>query len=106
MNIIGIIWDLTVFSIYYRDHMKIMYDLYYILDLMEVKNVAEVSEVIGRNYSVISYPVLALTQFMAFMAAKFFVPLLFMLIFGLFSIKSMWQAIDENKRIKRFVQML
>ena len=101
INLIGIALDLTTSVIYYRDYNNVLWkDIYFVLDMLEVKNPAEVLEVIQENHYILIYSVNLSAQFMVLFASKFFIPLVVLLTFGLLSIKSMWAVIAENKRIQ------
>lgn len=104
LNILGIILDLSTFFVYQNDRQKLMWNLYYILDMLEVRNYAEVKDALDESHSMIYYSILKPPEFISFVASKFFVPLFFMFIFGLLSIKSMWEVIAENKRVQVFLR--
>jgi hypothetical protein len=104
INKVGIILDLTTFYIYFRDYTKLLWDLDHFLVMVEVKNIDVMYEAFKTHHSTIMYPIFIGPQFLAFVAAKFFVPLFFMLMFGLLSIKSMWEVIADNKRIQTYLR--
>lgn len=104
MNIVGISLDVVTFFVYQSDYSKLLWDLYHVMTMMEVSNRDEVRKVLSKNYSVLTYPIFNVPQILSFIAAKLFLPLFFLLIFGLLSIKSMWAVIAENKRIRVFLQ--
>jgi hypothetical protein len=103
MNIAGIVLDLSTFFIYFIDSQTILWDYLHILTMMEVENIAEVSPAFTKHNSNVLFQAVRASQLIALAASKLFVPLLFLLVFGLFSIKTMWEVIAENKRIRSYL---
>lgn len=99
-NFLDVILCLTAAVTYIIDYSKIKNDITYLLDLLEVINVDEVRPILVKHQEMALYHAVIPSQFMYFNAAKWFFPLLFCLVLGLMAIKSMWEVIDENKRVR------
>lgn len=53
-----------------------------------------------ENKSTALYPAVLAPQTMFLSTSKLFLPLVFLFVFGLLAIKSMWEVIAQNKRIQ------
>jgi hypothetical protein len=100
MNFAGIVLDLAVTINYYDDYLSVLWDITHFLDLLGVQNADAVRPIlIEQDYHII-YPIAMAMQIIHLVSSKLLIPLLFLFIFGLMSIKSMWRVVAENKRIQ------
>lgn len=100
MNFVGLTLDSVATIIYFLDYLKLRTDISYLLEMLEVKNYDEVYPVLKDNEDIALDPASIPSMLLAFTTGKMFLPLLILLMLGLLSIKSMWEVIDENKRIQ------
>lgn len=100
MNFTGLLLDVVATFVYAKDFFRVQSDFSYILTVLDVINYDEVQPQVMRHKLTAEYATSSATTFMIIAASKFFVPLLFLFIFGLLSIKSMWEVVSENKRIQ------
>jgi hypothetical protein len=100
MNFAGIVLDLAVTINYYDDYLSVLWDVTHFLDLLGVQNVDAVRPILIEHDYHIIYPIAMAMQIIHLVSSKLLIPLLFLFIFGLMSIKSMWRVVAENKRIQ------
>jgi hypothetical protein len=109
MNFIGLALDITATLIYLNKANRLVWDISHLLGMLEVQNYDEVLAVIVEDPEmgdIISYSAIMATQLIFFITSKLFVPLLVLFGFGLLSIKTMWDFVDENKRKQNLIRRI
>lgn len=100
MNFVGLVIDVSAAINYFGDYMSVLWDITVLLEMLAVQNVEEVRPILTDRHQTVIYPTAMAIQNMYLAASKMFLPLLYCFMFGLLSIKSMWQVVSENKRIQ------
>lgn len=104
MNFLALALDTTASLIYLSDYLKLLWDTSYVIDLSEVRNSQEVLPYIMEHRQTAAYPVVQAPQLVYFATAKLFLPLLLLLVLGMLAIKSMWEVVADNKRLRKYLR--
>lgn len=98
MNFVGLVLDLTATVVYMIDYFRIRADFNHVLILMGVKDYGRAFELIKNYQKRVQFPATQATLYVYCISSKMFLPLLLFFVFGIVSIKSMWEVVSENRR--------
>lgn len=99
-NFLGIALDIAATAVYMIDYFKLLHDFKFILELLAVKNHSVFAEIIKNKQEIVHFPALQVTMLAFSTTSKLYLPAVLLLVFGVLSIKSMYNVVIENEIIQ------